>query len=134
MTDPKRHDVAQWLHKSQHDLGSAAVLMSAKTPYLDTAVYHCQQAVEKVLKAWLTHSGIPFEKTHDLTALLDMCTPLRPDFERWRDAVEELTPYATFFRYPGDVLEPTMADARNALSLARDVVTDVTQVIGATGS
>ena len=129
MIDARCHEVAQWLHKSQHDLGSAAVLMAAETPYLDTAVYHCQQAVEKVLKAWLTHSGIPFEKTHDLTALLDLCTPVRPQFERWREAVEELTPYATFFRYPGDVLEPALADAQSALALARDMVSDITQAI-----
>ena len=129
MIDAKRHHVEQWLHKSRHDLGSAEVLMSADTPYLDTAVYHCQQAVEKVLKAWLTSADIPFEKTHDLTALLDLCTSVKPRFERWRDAVEELTPYATAFRYPGDVLEPAPTDARNALDLARHIVVSITRLL-----
>ena len=129
MTDAKRHQVEQWLHKSRHDLGSAEVLISADIPYLDTAVYHCQQAAEKALKAWLTSGDILFEKTHDLTALLDLCTSVKPRFERWRDAVEELTPYATAFRYPGDVLEPAPADAQNALDLARNIVVSITRLL-----
>jgi len=38
-------------------------------------------------------------------------------------------PYATFFRYPGDVLEPAMADAQSALALARGMVSDITRAV-----
>ena len=33
--------------------------------------FHCQQAAEKYLKAFLTHSRIEFPRTHDLKALLE---------------------------------------------------------------
>ena len=76
MTEEKRIEVRNWLIKSQHDLGSARRLMEGDEPYLDTAVYHCQQAVEKALKAFLTYHDIVFEKTHDLTELLELSITL----------------------------------------------------------
>jgi HEPN domain-containing protein len=41
--------------------------MEGDDPYLDTAVYHCQQAVEKALKAFLTYHDTEFEKTHGIS-------------------------------------------------------------------
>lgn len=61
MNEEKRAEVQNWLIKSQHDLGSAGRLMEGDNPYLDTAVYHCQQAAEKSLKAFLTYHDVPFE-------------------------------------------------------------------------
>jgi hypothetical protein len=38
------------------------------------------------------------------------------------DLAEELTPYATAFRYPGDILEPNPLDAKEAFHLAEKVL------------
>ena len=38
--------------------------MAADPPLLEDALFHCQQAVEKVLKALLTWHDEPFRKTH----------------------------------------------------------------------
>ena len=119
MSEEKRGEIRKWLIKSQHDLGSARRLMEGEETYLDTAVYHCQQAVEKALKAFLTYHDIEFEKTHDLTELLELCVTIEPAFESWRWVAEELTPYAVQFRYPTDVLEPERSDAEAALEHAR---------------
>lgn len=70
MNDEKLRQIRNWLHKSNSDLGSAQRLLEAPHPYLDTAVYHCQQAVEKALKAFLTDRDTPFARTHDLTELV----------------------------------------------------------------
>ncbi|MDI3525781.1 MAG: hypothetical protein PWP42_1031 [Candidatus Atribacteria bacterium] len=83
MKKAKAKEVKQWLIKSQRDLDSARLLL--KGGYLDTAVYHCQQAVEKAIKAYLTYRDVPFEKTHNLVALLAFCVPLEPSFEQWRE-------------------------------------------------
>lgn len=57
------HEVRQWLLKADHDLRSARCLMSGDgEPLLDTAVYHCQQAAEKALKAYLTAHNVVFPK------------------------------------------------------------------------
>jgi len=55
-----------------HDLGSAKRLISGDEPFLDTAVYHCQQAAEKALKAYLTLKDAPFQKIHDKNSKLLM--------------------------------------------------------------
>ncbi len=52
MNEAKRQSVQSWLVKAQHDLASARILSSQTPPYLDTAVYHCQQAAEKAVKSF----------------------------------------------------------------------------------
>jgi len=122
MNEETRKEIISWLIKSRHDLGSAERLMEGDTPYLDTAVYHCQQAAEKAVKAYLRYHAIPFEKTHNLVSLVSLCFSLEPGFEQWKDTAAVLTPYATEFRYPGDVLEPTPEEANRALTQARAFV------------
>jgi hypothetical protein len=68
MDEATINEVRQWLHKADHDLRSAARLMSGDDePLLDTAVYHCQQAAEKALKAYLTAHAVVFSKIHLLS-------------------------------------------------------------------
>lgn len=116
----------QWLHKAEHDLRSAFRLMSGDgEPLLDTAVYHCQQTAEKALKAYLTAHGVVFPKIHLLSPLLSLCADIDSTFYQLSDAAELLTPLATEFRYPGDILEPEPSDAEEAYRVAEQVVTFV---------
>lgn len=121
MDDPRSNEVFQWLIKAEHDIGSARRLLSGDFPYLDTAVYHCQQAAEKSLKAYLTLKDTPFQKIHDLSFLIEQCKELDLEFERIMDISSILTPYAIAFRYPGDVIEPDPQDADEALRLGVEV-------------
>jgi len=65
-------EVREWLQKGRNDLLSAQILIEHDPPVLDTASFHCQQAVEKALKAFLAWKAVPFEKVHSLTYLLDL--------------------------------------------------------------
>jgi HEPN domain-containing protein len=103
--------------------------MEGQDPYLDTAVYHCQQAAEKAMKAFLTARDMVFEKTHNLVALLALCTPLEHGFEQWEEVAEMLTPYATEFRYPGTLLEPEKSEAEQALAAAEAFVEFIGQLL-----
>jgi HEPN domain-containing protein len=118
MTDPKREEIRLWLHKSCQDLAVAELLIEQQRAYLGIAVYHCQQSVEKGLKAYLTHQDVLFKKTHDLTVLTRLCIEFDERFEALLDAAEVLTPYATQFRYPSDQVEPDKIEAENALTLS----------------
>lgn len=97
--------------------------MEGDRPYLDTAVYHCQQAAEKALKAFLTYHDILFNKTHDLTELVAQAASAEPAFEDWQDIASELTPYAVWFRYPADVMEPPKKEVVRALQKSEAIVT-----------
>jgi len=127
MDEAKYREIKGWLVKGLRDLKSARQLMRGDEPLLDTAVYHCQQAAEKAIKAYLTYRNIPFEKTHNLVALLSLCLPSEPEFRVWKRMAEVLTPYATEFRYPGDVLEPSWEEAQEALLLAESFVRFIIQ-------
>jgi HEPN domain-containing protein len=129
MDDPKLHEIRQWMIKADHDLKSADRLLSGEEPIYDSAVYHCQQAAEKALKAFLTFKESPFQKVHVLSSLVALCCLLDSSFRQLEDGADLLTPYATAFRYPGDVLEPDPADADEALQLARKVVEFVKEKI-----
>lgn len=77
----------------------------------------------------MTYHDVSFEKTHNLVALLAFCVPSEPSFEQWRETVEILTPYATEFRYPGDVLEPELSEAKEALNRAESLVNFIMQLL-----
>jgi HEPN domain-containing protein len=51
-----KHSLARsWILKARRDLLSAKRLASGVDPYFDTAIYHCQQCAEKVIKGWLVY-------------------------------------------------------------------------------
>lgn len=127
MDEPKIIEIRQWLVKANHDVGSARRLMTGEEPYLDTAVYHCQQAAEKALKAYLTLKDAPFNKIHDLAVLIDQCAGFDRGFEELSALADVLTPYGTAFRYPGDTMEPVAADAAEAVIMAERIVAFVLQ-------
>jgi hypothetical protein len=63
--DPIRvADTQGWLRRANRDLSAAAHVRRVEPPLLDVAVFHCQQAAEKSMKALLTwalresHAGI----------------------------------------------------------------------------
>ena len=94
-------EVRRWLEKARHDWMVVQRILKDGGPELDVAAFHCQQAVEKVLKAYLISQRRSFEKIHDLRRLLDYCVEREAAFESLRDDVEPLTIYAVAFRYPG---------------------------------
>lgn len=115
-------EVRAWLTKASHDLRAADYLAQAEEPLFDIVVYHCQQAMEKAVKGFLTSRSFPFPKTHALTLLVEQATDQEPGFSELLDHAESLSPFAWRFRYPGDVVEPEEAEARRALELAREAL------------
>ena len=71
--NPLPDEVRAWLHKASSDLLSAQILVEHSTLVLGPAAFHCQQAVEKTLKAFLVRRSVPFERVHSLVYLMDLC-------------------------------------------------------------
>ena len=93
--------VRQWLTRDSHDLQAARILATPEDPLLDPAIYHCQQAAEKSVKAWLQANDDPFPKTHDIEELVEQASDINPDFGKLSKAASALTPYVSAFRYAG---------------------------------
>ena len=113
--------IALWVSKGDHDLGTAKITYLYIPEYLDTVTFHCQQAVEKYLKAYLIFLSIPFKFTHDLVYLLDLITQLDSDFHNYYETISELQGYAIEVRYPNETIFLSNEKVETALMIARNV-------------
>jgi HEPN domain-containing protein len=114
-------DTQGWLRKAAGDLRGAEVDLAAIPPLTGDAAFHCQQAVEKALKAFLAWHDVPFRKTHDLAEIGEQCAAIDASLDPVCRRAERLTPFAWIFRYPGDVGEPRTEEVAEARALAREV-------------
>lgn len=120
--------VDEWLKIAYDDYDSAQHLFDSKHPKpLEIICYHCQQSVEKSLKAFLCAKSIEFQKTHDTGLLCKSCSELSNEFSRFQDACDELTIYATHTRYPIQI-DIEEQDAERALRQAKDVYNYVSAI------
>ncbi len=104
----------QWLAKARSDLLNADNnLRSDQIPF-DTVCFHCQQAAEKILKAYLVAMGKQPPFTHDLLLLLEVILRINTEAETLRNTLASLMPYAVEIRYPGDAFMPSRQDALEA--------------------
>ena len=113
----------QWLAKAQSDLLNADNNLNAEQVPLDTVCFHCQQAAEKMLKAFLVGNGHPHPFTHDLLLLLQHVLPIHANAEQLRDALSLLMPSDVEIRYPSDAFTPTEEVAWEARQAAEEVLT-----------
>jgi HEPN domain-containing protein len=112
----------QWLAKAGNDLLNADNnLQSEVVPY-DTVCFHCQQAAEKLLKAYLAGNNQLHPVTHDLFFILEKILPLNSEAEQLRDSLAILMPYAVEIRYPDDWYMPSEEDAMEAREAAGEVL------------
>jgi len=126
------NEIKQWIVKGDHDLGTAKVTYLHIPEYLDTVTFHCQQAVEKYLKAYLLFHSVSFKFTHDLVYLLDLITPKDTDFEMYYDSVSELQGYAVEIRYPNESIYLSNEKVETAILIAKTIRDVVTQKMSLT--
>jgi HEPN domain-containing protein len=115
------NQITQWIIKGDHDLGTAKVTYLHIPEFLDTVTFHCQQAVEKYLKAYLIFQSIEFRFSHDLVYLLDLINQKDSEFDRFYDLVSELQGYAIEIRYPNETIFLTKEKVENAIRIAKNI-------------
>ena len=118
MSETKDELTISWLIKSKRDLQSAIELAESESHLLDTASYHCQQAAEKAVKAFLLYHDVRFDKTHDIEVLVFQAQEIDPEFSSCVNAARILTPLAIEYRYPGIYVEPEEDEYRAAFDAA----------------
>jgi HEPN domain-containing protein len=113
-------DTGNWLRYAEEDLLLAEAIASDTNRIPRHACTNAQQAAEKALKGALVYLEVDFPWHHDLNALRNL---LPADWSAVHSLppLGSLTDWATHRKYPGDLPEATEADARAAVSLARQV-------------
>ena len=108
-----------WIKKADADLDTVKTLIEIDNPHKEIIGFHCQQAVEKYMKAYLVSINMKIPKIHDLDSLLQICIQNNPDFTILnRKQISSLTDYAIDFRYPGDHAEPTLDEVKEYYELS----------------
>ena len=109
-----REEVGFWLKYANMDRETIKGMSNHYPLQLEIICYHCQQACEKMLKAYLVSQNIEPKKTHDLEALLALCVEKDKEFESLITECSFLTPYAVQSRYPNELetLEHHMEKAK----------------------
>jgi HEPN domain-containing protein/predicted nucleotidyltransferase len=117
--------IREWLRKADNDLKTAAhTLTLGKDCPTETVSFHAQQCIEKYIKALLVFRATPFPKTHDIHELRALLPPkLRPRLDR--KVQKRLTEYAAVLRYPESGPDIPLAEARQAVAIARRVRKEV---------
>ncbi|MBZ5724432.1 MAG: HEPN domain-containing protein [Acidobacteriia bacterium] len=118
------------LDRARRDLRAAGLLIAGDANA--EALFHCQQAVEKALKAFLTFHQRTFRKTHDLGDVSSGCLAIDDSLQPAVSQAEGLTQYAWRFRYPGMPYEPDWTEAQDGLQRAEAAVSAVEQRLPAT--
>jgi HEPN domain-containing protein len=117
-----RDETRQWFQRGVKDL-RAAEICSDELPA--EALYHCQQAAEKFLKAFLTWHRTTFRKTHELRELAMVCVGIDATLEATLEPAVVLSQYAWKFRYPGAPYEPDADEAMRGRALAELVRAEI---------
>ena len=115
--DSHEAECLEWVKRGEWDWRSAHLLFEAEAPVPETACFHAQQAVEKILKAFLISRRAAAPRTHNLVALLDAAVEHEPSTADLKEACSLLTPYAVDLRYPGDIGVVEHAEAEDALAM-----------------
>lgn len=117
----RRELTRQWLQRAEQDWRLCHRLMADDEPYLEAIAFHCQQAAEKYLKAYLTWQQTEFPKTHDMKRLVELVAVSDPALATALDEAAALTPYAVEYRYPEEYAPVTSDDITRATALADHV-------------
>ncbi len=88
--------VANLLRVAREDLDGARLLANGGNR---NAVYLCEQAAEKVIRAVLTSEGLHAGIRHNLGEMVDLVPDANPIKSALR-AIEHLAAFATTYRYP----------------------------------
>src|SRR3990167_1505102 len=121
--------VAEWLKLSRRDLLGADFNLGGSDELLPFVGFLAQQAVEKVLKGFLTNHKKKFTKTHNLAHLLDRVRQIDGVLAESISKADDLTDFAVKYRYPEAIVkELTRHDVEEAVNLAKSVCAQVLEV------
>ncbi|RLF03890.1 MAG: DNA-binding protein [Thermoprotei archaeon] len=110
----------EWIIKSQNDLKSAEILYKEDGP-TDSLCFHCHQAMEKILKAFLVFNKKEFPKTHDLVHLLNLCKKIDGSFKTMEDEASFLNRFYIEVRYPPEIAVYSKEECREAIEYTQEL-------------
>jgi HEPN domain-containing protein len=127
MNNETKQFIRDWIAKANEDLLVINRLTEGSLIATSAVCFHCQQLVEKILKAYLIANGKEIRKTHNIEFLLAECA----DFDNEFNEIDpkNLSDFGVEVRYPGDMYQPTESEAIEYKQLAIEIKDFVTEKI-----
>jgi len=120
MVDSSKYE--DWIMRAKKDLRGAKILFDA-TGAEELVAFHCQQAVEKYLKAYLIKETGILHSGHYLMGLLKKCYQTNKDFKKFTNHITYLNSFYIETRYPSDEgLVVEEEDAQKCIEYASEVL------------
>ncbi len=123
MKDIRKEYVKQWLLKADEDLLVVNTLIEQGFSAKASICFHCQQAAEKYLKAYLIAQDKEFPKTHSIEYLLVACSAYDEAFKQIDP--ESLSDFGVGVRYPGDLYVPS----KKEILSYKQIVLEIKQLV-----
>ncbi len=110
MSNDNLKESLSWIRKAEEDANLVLKLLMDEdaAEFTSSIGFHCQQAIEKYLKAFLVYNHKEFKRTHDLNFLRDICAELDEEFKDLEFG--ELIEFAVDYRYPDDSYIPEIQE------------------------
>ncbi len=110
MSNDNLKESLSWIRKAEEDANLVLKLLMDEdaAEFTSSIGFHCQQAIEKYLKAFLVYNHKEFKRTHDLNFLRDICAELDEEFKDLEFG--ELIEFAVDYRYPDDSYIPEVQE------------------------
>lgn len=110
-----------WVDRAAEDMIAARILMEDDRCY-NVSAFHCQQAIEKALKAFILLNTGDLVDGHNLSWLCKKAIKLDDKFREWLDESAVLNKCYIETRYPTDLpFELEQADIIKAYKMAFDM-------------
>jgi len=109
--------IKEWIRRADEDYGAAKLIQGQVPEYLYTVYYHCQQACEKYIRAYLVSKEIEFPENTQLSGLINKASKLTQIPSELFTEAEEIDYLVVKFRYPLDLLSNTEIDFANLLAM-----------------
>jgi len=120
MSDRTSEAARQWLARAAIDWSSVEIPAGHEQCPRAAVCFHCQQNVEKLLKALLTLLAIEAPRTHDLRRLVQLAAAKCPQWLALSDRGDLLTDHAVQSRYPDEWREIELAEMNEMIPLAEE--------------
>ena len=127
-----KKQVKDWITLADKDL-YAAEIMLRESNLTNIVAFHCQQAIEKYLKAFLIEKDVPLIKTHDLIKLNGMIKEVK-DLGIDEKKLIVINEVYIDSRYPGEIGlmsdgMPTDKQAKEFLAYSKDIKTIISNAL-----
>jgi len=121
--------VEDWIQFVENDLCAAEGILKYYQHLTNIIAFHCQQATEKYMKAFLIENNIPLVKTHDLIRLNGLIIKIK-ELGIDENKLMILNKIYVDSRYPGGLGmlpdgEPTVEQAKEFVEYAKEIKTAV---------